>query len=211
MEILKNFVVFEGIDGSGTTTQLKLLQENLNTPPSFHITCEPTDTIIGKIIRTGLRKEAEFDPKTLAYLFAADRNEHIFGKKGIMERCKTGELVVSDRYFPSSLVYQGLSCGNELPELLNRHFPLPELLFFFDIDPKIAEERMADRAFKEIFEHLDFQKQARELYKEVLEKLSLKGTRIVNIDSTMAPEYIAQIILQEVQKMPIFNTSNGKK
>ena len=211
MEILKNFVVFEGIDGSGTTTQLKLLEDKIKPPLPFYRTYEPTDSIIGKIIRSGLRKEADFDPKTLAYLFAADRNEHIFGENGVAKRCNAGTLVVSDRYFPSSLVYQGLSCGKELPELLNRHFPLPELLFFFDIDPKIAEERMTDRPFKEIFEYLDFQKEARALYKEVLHKLSLEGTKLIIIDASLPVEEIALLVWKEMEKMPIFNISNGQE
>ena len=139
MEILKNFAVFEGIDGSGTTTQLEILenhfQENRNKLPPFYRTNEPTDSSIGKLIRLNLKKEVLFDPGTTAFLFAADRNEHIYGPDGIAERCKRGELVVSDRYTLSSLVYQGITCGEVLTSMINSSFPLPELLLFFDVAP----------------------------------------------------------------------------
>jgi len=142
MEILKNFVVFEGLDGSGTTTQIGILedffQKNRSSLPLFYKTFEPTNGSIGKIIRSALRKEIVLAPKTIAMLFAADRNEHIYGPEGIAERCGRGELVVSDRYLPSSLVYQGITCGDGFAELLNRDFPGPELLLFFDIDPEQA-------------------------------------------------------------------------
>ena len=90
MEILKNFAVFEGIDGSGTTTQLEILEkyfrENPNCLPPFYKTNEPTDGSIGKLIRLSLRKEVLLCPGTIAFLFAADRNEHIYGPGGIKER-----------------------------------------------------------------------------------------------------------------------------
>ena len=139
MKILENFVVFEGCDGCGTTTQLGMLEDffhrsNLSLP-AFYRTFEPTNGSIGKMIRAVLRKELNLLPETVAMLFAADRYEHIYESGGIAERCERGELVVCDRYLPSSFVYQGLLCGDELPVRLNRDFPLPQLLLFFDIDP----------------------------------------------------------------------------
>ena len=208
MKIIKNFVVFEGLDGSGTTTQLNILEsfflDNRLSLPPFYKTFEPTDGCIGTIIRSGLRKKEVFCPKTLALLFAADRNEHIFGPGGIVERCKRGELVVSDRYVPSSLVYQGISCGDELPFLLNKDFPGPELLIFFDINPETAEKRLAQREFKEIYETLNFQIQVRQRYKNLLPKLTDQGTRIEILDASLPPEKIAQKVLEAVKKMPIF-------
>ena len=157
MKILNNFVVFEGCDGSGTTTQLSILEDffqqnrnRLSLPPLYK-TFEPTNGSIGKMIRSCLRKELTFLPESVAMLFAADRNEHLYGIDGIAERCGRGELVVSDRYLPSSLVYQGLLCGEELPARFNQDFPGPELLLFFDIDPEIAQKRMASRDSRDIY------------------------------------------------------------
>ena len=210
MEILENFAVFEGIDGSGTTTQLNILEnfflsnhDRLSLPP-FYKTFEPTDGSIGRLIRSGLRKDIELRAETIAMLFAADRNEHIFGAGGITEHCGRGELVVSDRYVLSSLVYQGITCGDELPAALNRSFPGPELLLFFDIDPETAQKRIAGREIKEIYEFLDFQIQVRRRYKTLLSQFSADGVRIEIIDASKPPEEVAGEVWELIQKMPIF-------
>ena len=207
MEILKNFAVFEGCDGSGTTTQLRLLEDlfnrNRSSLPSLYITYEPTDGFIGKLIRSALRKETPLKAETMALLFAADRNEHIYGINGIAERCGRGELVVSDRYVPSSLVYQGITCGEELPLRLNRDFPGPELLLFFDIDIESAQERMAHRKIKEIYENYQFQTQVRERYKSLLPQFAEQGVKVEIIDASPPPEEIARKVWEAIQKMSI--------
>lgn len=227
MEILDNFAVFEGLDGSGTTTQLTILEKFFHQSGSSAIlpdhllvaepggdylysslpfckTFEPTDGIIGRIIRSGLRKEVILRPETIAHLFAVDRDEHIFGPGGVSERCHRGELVVSDRYVPSSLVYQGITCGDALPLLLNRNFPGPELLIFFDIDPETAQNRRAGRDRKEIYEYLEFQIQVRERYKALLPTYAGQGVRVEVVDASPPPEEVAREIWKVIQKMPIF-------
>jgi dTMP kinase len=219
MDILRNFVVFEGGDGSGTTTQLRLLEKRLgagrdrriefvreSTPGAVNLfsTCEPTEHPIGKIIRQGLRGEIPLTGETIARLFAADRTEHLFGKNGIADRCGRGELVVSDRYVPSSLVYQGITCGEELPALLNRDFPAPELILFFDIDPETAQKRMEGRPEKENYEYLDFQIEVRRRYKAVLPRFEAQGVRVETIDASLPPHEVAAQVWAALQKMPIF-------
>ena len=208
MEILKNFVVFEGPDGSGTTTQINMLEsfflQNRTSLPSLYITFEPTNGSIGKLIRQALGNEIKLAPKTVAMLFAADRNEHIFGPEGIEERCKRGELVVSDSYLPSSLVYQGITCGEKLPARLNQEFPGPELLLFFDIDSETAQKRIDTRGEnKEIFENLDFQILVRQRYKALLPQLSAEGVRVETIDASLPPEEVAREVWDAMKKMPI--------
>ncbi len=89
-EVLKNFIVLEGLDGSGTTTQLNNLYKALQKDNiAIEKTFEPTDDEIGKLIRRILRKEFSQDAKTISKLFIADRNEHIYGEKGIKELTKT--------------------------------------------------------------------------------------------------------------------------
>ena len=208
MEILKNFVVFEGLDGSGTTTQIEMLESYFlhKRPfsPPLHITFEPTNGSIGKLIRQALGKELILNPKTIAMLFAADRNEHIFGPEGITERCKRGELVVSDRYFPSSLVYQGITCGEELPASLNKDFPCPELLLFLDIDSETAQKRIAARGKnEEIYENPDFQALVRQRYKILLPQLSAYGVKIQTIDASLPREEVAMEVWKAMEKLPI--------
>ena len=206
MSILKNFAVFEGGDGSGTTTQIKMLCDKFphNALETFYNTFEPTDGNIGRLIRQGLRGEIQFNAETIAYLFAADRSEHIFAKGGIKERCERGELVVSDRYVHSSLVYQGITCGDDLPALLNRDFPVPELLLFFDLDPEIAQKRIESRSQKEIYEKLEFQILVRNRYRALLPALADSGCHVEIIDASKTAEEVSAEVWGALSKMPIF-------
>jgi dTMP kinase len=131
--ILHRFAVLEGLDGSGTTTQLRLAGRRLEREGVPHfLTWEPTDGPVGTLIRSILRHEVPAEPCTVAMLYAADRSEHLHGPGGILERASRGELVLSDRYLFSSLAYQSLECPEEQVAGLNAGFPLPELLVFVD-------------------------------------------------------------------------------
>ena len=212
MDILDNFVVFEGIDGSGTSTQLGLLEqrikEKIGQNCAFFPTFEPTSGPIGKIIRLALKKELVFQTDTLARLFAADRGEHLYAADGIYERCRRGELVVCDRYVLSSLVYQGIECGDELPFSLNSSFPAPWLLVFFDIEPQIAQQRMGGRPSLEIYEHLDFQKKVRDKYLSLLGWYSKYGVRVETIDASQTVEKVTEDVWSVLSKLPIINKGN---
>ena len=208
MDILDNFAVFEGIDGSGTSTQLGLLERHFREGNckniKLHRTFEPTDGEIGKIIRQALRKSLFFRPDTLARLFSADRAEHLYAEGGIVQRCRAGELVVSDRYVLSSLVYQGVECGDELPFSLNASFPAPQVLLFFDIDPEIAQQRLSSRSSLDIYEYLDFQKKIRDKYLSLLDWYRGEAVRVEIIDSSQTVENVAKEVWSALSKMPIF-------
>jgi dTMP kinase len=207
MDIIPNFAVFEGGDGSGTTTQLTLLKDRLkNTPkPPFFPTFEPTGGQIGGLIRAALKKEIPIRPETLAMLFASDRNEHLYSHGGVLERANNGELVVSDRYVLSSLVYQGLECGDDLAIALNSRFPAPEVTIFFDIDPDIALDRMRSRGQLEIYEYRDFQVKVREKYLSLLEIYRNLGAHIEIIDASKSAEEVREQVWSIVSQLPIIN------
>jgi dTMP kinase len=207
MEIIPNLIVFEGGDGSGTSTQISMLSDRLKNTnkPVFFSTFEPTDGQIGKLIRSALRKEIFLKPETLAMLFAADRNEHLYGSDGILAHTNRGELVVSDRYVLSSLVYQGIECGDELPGFLNSRFPAPELTFFLDIDPKIALNRMKGRDNHEIYEYREFQEKVRQKYKTLLTQYSENGAKVEIIDASKTALEVADQVWSILSVMPIFN------
>jgi dTMP kinase len=210
MKIIPNFAVFEGGDGTGTTTQMGLLERRFaGGRPVFHPTFEPSGGPVGKIIRSALRKETALLPETLARLFAADRGEHLSGPGGILERTGRGELVVSDRYVLSSLVYQGLECGEELPRTLNAPFPAPELLLLFDLDPRIAAERLRGRPSLEIYEYRDFQEKVRDRYHALLPLFRDAGVRVEVIDASPPPEEVAESVWRALRKMPIFREELG--
>ncbi|MDR0908954.1 MAG: dTMP kinase [Spirochaetaceae bacterium] len=200
--VLHRFIVFEGLDGAGTSTQIDRLKEvstkQLVMPNRFWFTAEPSDGETGKRIRHILKGREKASPEELARLFSDDRNEHLYGVGGIVEHCNKGLICISDRYTPSSLVYQGLECGFSLPKTLNKDFPLPQILFFFDIDPEIAAKRMENRPEKEIFEYLDFQKRAREAYKSIIPEYAAQDTdcRLITIDAALPIEDISRTIEQ---------------
>jgi dTMP kinase len=155
-----------------------------------------------------LKKELVFQADTLARLFAADRGEHVYANGGIYERCRKGELVVCDRYVLSSLVYQGIECGDELPFSLNSSFPAPQLLVFFDIEPQIAQQRMGSRPSLEIYEHLDFQKKVRDKYLSLLGWYSKNGVRVEMIDASQTVEKVTEDVWSVLAKLPIINKGN---
>ena len=201
--ILKNFIVFEGIDGAGTSTQIKKLIERDTT--RFVPTAEPTSNETGKFLRRMLGGEFTVDEKTNAYLFAADRCEHIFGKGGVQELCESGKIVVSDRYFFSSMAYQSVSCGEELPKLLNSPFPLPEYLFYFVINPEISLSRVNARGeHKEIYETIEKQKKIAAQYEKVISEYEKNaaetGMKIIRINAADTIGNISEIIWENISK-----------
>ena len=204
--ILKNFVVFEGIDGSGTSTQIKLLAQNFPHDKVF-VSAEPTSKETGLFLRRMLKKDFSVSEITASYLFAADRAEHIFGKDGVIEQTKLGKLALSDRYFFSSLAYQSVSCGKEIPQIINSPFPLPQLLFFFRIDPEISIKRVASRGeTQEIYEKLDFQKKTAKLYESVIDEYRGQkglGMTIIDVDASKSIEEIKDFILKTINNLNI--------
>ncbi len=195
--VLKNFIVFEGIDGSGTSTQIKRITESDKS--RFIATAEPTKNETGLFLRKMLKGDFSIDERTAAYLFAADRAEHIYGKEGIIQLLNQGKTVISDRYFFSSLAYQSTKCGKELPRLLNSPFPLPEYLFYFKINPEISLKRVDSRnGVKEIYEQLDIQIKTAALYDEVIEEYKNntigEGMKIITVDASKSIDEVTQDI-----------------
>ncbi|MBL8966300.1 MAG: dTMP kinase [Spirochaetaceae bacterium] len=188
---LKRFIVLEGVDGAGTTTQLRRLDEALARRGIAHlVTCEPTPLPTGRLVRQVLKGEVDARPETLARLFSADRHEHLYGPGGVLECLGRGDVVVSDRYLFSSLVYQGIDCGPELPRLLNAAFPLPELLIYFDLPVEVSMARVERRAERDIFEHRTFQEKARAAYEAVLAEYADSPMRIVRLDASLPLEEV---------------------
>ncbi len=198
---LNNFIVLEGIDGSGTTTQMKRLSSILEKMGITHmLTAEPTSRPEGKLIRRILSGEIEAEPGTVAHLFAADRHQHLFGKDGILEAVRAGKIVLCDRYALSSLAYQGITCGPELPALLNAGFPAPGLTVFFRLDPETAMKRVLSRTENaqnpmEIYEKLHIQQQVSASYEAVLASAAARGWTIAFIDAETSVDEVTRQLL----------------
>lgn len=205
--ILNNFIVFEGIDGAGTTTQIKKLAERFPAE-KVYVTAEPTKNETGLFLRKMLKGDFSVDERTAAYLFAADRCEHIYGKNGIIEQISNNKLVISDRYFFSSLAYQSVSCGKDLPYLLNSQFPLPQMLFYFKINPEVSLNRVLSRGENtEIYEKIEFQKRTAALYDAVINEYATtskgENMKIITIDAEDDIDKITQNIWNYIQTLPI--------
>jgi dTMP kinase len=200
--IIPGFVVLEGIDGSGTTTQLARLARRLDGAGLPHAeSFEPTTGPVGRLLREALSGSFAACPETVARLFAADRGEHICGTGGILELTSGGTLAISDRYLFSSLAYQGLTCGPELPASLNAPFPLPELVLFFELDPQTAMERMSSRTAFEIYENLEFQRRVAAAYTDVMDSFQNSGMTIVRIAANETPDRIEETIWSGVEPL----------
>ncbi len=209
--ILKNFIVFEGIDGAGTSTQTKALQALNHEKLLF--TAEPTSAPTGKFLRQMLKGDVKVAPSTAAFMFAADRNEHLDGElqtegsnlvTGVKKACQQGKIVISDRYLFSSLAYQSTDGDAELVRHLNKFFPLPQLLFYFDIKPQDSLKRIQGRGIREIYEKESFLNKTVENYKKVLDKYSSEkeenGMKIHIIDANRPVEEITDEIIREVEE-----------
>ena len=201
--ILKNFIVFEGIDGAGTSTQLNILKEKLENK-NVYFTVEPTDLPTGKFLRTILSGNVKVAPSTAAFLFASDRNEHLYGKDGILEQTQKGNICICDRYIFSSLAYQSNECGMELPKKLNEDFPLPEYLFYFSINPEQSLKRITGRGVTEIYEKQDFLEKTKNQYDRIIADFKENSDiKIIEIDATSPIEEIEKIIWNVIEKLPI--------
>nr|WP_206203498.1 dTMP kinase [Thermococcus sp. M36] len=181
------FVVIEGIDGAGKSTQAKLLAEWFEKKGyEVVLTKEPTDTAFGKLIRKlvltggreGIIDGARISHEAEALLFAADRAEHV--AKLIKPSLEAGKVVISDRYFYSSLAYQWAR-GLDLEWLidLNRFAIRPDLVILLDLPVKESMKRINGRSIKTEFDKIaELQKKVRENYLKLAERFP--EIRIVN-------------------------------
>jgi len=157
------FIVFEGIDGSGKTTQCRLLCERIRAAGQpLHETKEPTDRPIGMLLRQFLENKYKTDERAMAMLFAADRLDHIVNdQNGLLPIIKSGKHIVSDRYYLSSYAYQ--SVNMPMPWVLainaqNAALLRPTCHVFIDVSPETAIARLRqsrpDMQLYETMEHL---------------------------------------------------------
>lgn len=170
------FIVFEGPDGSGQTTQARLLRDFLRERGhKVLLTKEPTvDSRVSPKIRAILEKKAIADPQTLQLLFTQDRREHL--KREIEPALKRGEIVISDRYFFSTFAY-GMAEGLRLGWLININddFLMPDLTFFLKVRPEICMQRIEGRKdVRTRFEQEEKLKKICQAYESVLERFKIE-------------------------------------
>ena len=203
--ILQRFVVLEGLDGSGTTTQLRMLSDRLTREGAPHwATWEPTEGVVGSMLRSILAQQVRAHPRTIALLYAADRSEHVNEPKtGIEARTRRGEIVISDRYLFSSLAYQGTETGYEWVRGLNSGFPLPQVLVFLDTPVEVCQERLAARRSVELYDGMAFQSKVREAYLKAIGSFSGTAMQVCLVNGDRPAGLIHGDIWKIISALPI--------
>jgi dTMP kinase len=206
---LGRFIVLEGTDGSGTTTQCGLLVRALAAiGVKARPTREPTEGPIGQLLRAALEKRlvrasggpATFDWATFSLLFAADRADHV--REEIRPIIDRGEWVVSDRYDLSSLIYQSLTAPEPDAALswvhaCNARAIRPDLVIVLDVDAEVAEQRRSVRGGPaELFEQRELQRQLAHAY--CCAERFAPADALVHVDGRASIDAVAASVLREV-------------
>jgi len=200
------FIVFEGIDGSGKSTQIKPLASKLEEQGfKVYTTAEPTNSRIGLMVRDIFKHKMEADHRTIAALYAADRLEHVLNKTdGILKKLDEGYTVISDRYYFSSYAYHGthmsmdwvIEANSLCADLLR-----PDLNIFIDVPPEICMQRLSqNRNTIELYENLDNLNKVREKYFEAFDKLQ-HNENIFITNGDRSSESITADVWSKVESM----------
>lgn len=200
------FIVFEGIDGAGKTTQVDLLAQNLaSLGREVSLSAEPTTLATGKAIRRALSGEDKKSECEMAAMFVLDRIAHnINSETGIRALTERGIDVISDRYYYSSLAYQGTATDYEWVKVMNINSPeirRPDLCIYLDLLPEQSLERISrGRESLEIYENLEKLTTVRAKFLSVVEDLRRDGESIYVVNAARAAEDIAKEIFEIVKK-----------
>lgn len=195
------FIALEGIDGSGKSTQAKLLAQAMTEAGHrVYTTFEPTDGMIGSVLRNILKGVIKADHRVIAGLFLADRLDHLLNEEtGIVKKIQDGYTVITDRYYFSSYAYHGAHMDMDWVIAANKmcaDILKPDMNIFIDVAPEVSMQRInAGRESTELFENLDSLRQIRAKYMEAFEKLK-QTERIIIIDGNRPTDVIAN----EIQK-----------
>jgi dTMP kinase len=204
---MSKFITFEGCDGCGKTTVLKLVSEELSKRNiDFLLTREPGGSKIAEQIRNIIldKKNIEEDSRTEALLYAASRRQHLTDV--VLPALEKGKLVLSDRYIDSSLAYQGYARGIGIKEVMSINAfaingLMPDVTFFLDLTPEEGLKRIASRSRES--DRLDKEKLA--FHQKVYEgyKIIIKDDpkRFVIIDARKTPEEETKEIVDKIMEI----------
>ncbi len=191
-------IVFEGLDGAGLTTQATLLRNYLlGKGDDAILTKEPTDGLIGGLIKSSLRKEWKTSPLALQMLFAADRAHHLSTE--IEPALKKNRNIISDRYILSNIAYGSLDIPHSILQQLNANFRKPHVTFIIDTQPAVCLDRIKrSRHHVELFED----EQKLQTVRKVFLSLKKMFPETYIIDGNRNVEEIHKEIRKIVSEMP---------
>ena len=189
------FIVIEGLDGCGKTTQVKLLAEKMREQGKEVVeTNEPTKGLVGKLIRQVLEKKVILPSNALQLLFVADRGDHL--RQTIKPALSAGKVVISDRYLWSTVAYGSLNLDKNWLLSLHRYCPYPDVSIFLEVKPKICLQRIGLRGEgKTIFEEEEKLRRVWQTYQWLAKKF---GEDIIMVDGERKPEIISREILNKI-------------
>ncbi len=196
-------IVLEGLDGAGTTTQAKRLVAHLEARGQRpHLTREPSDGPIGKLIREMLVgghaiPGQAISQNTFGLMFAADRFDHM--QREVEPQIAAGATVVSDRWYHSSLAYQGTGADRDWIAQLNARARRPDVTIFLKVRPEVAAHRRAAAGrIEELFEDLAMQQDVDAGYRATIAALGALGERIETIDGEASEDAVFAAIVKIV-------------
>jgi dTMP kinase len=194
--VRNKFIVFEGIDGSGKSTQCLLLYDficSMNIPAK--LLAEPTSGEYGQKIRKMLQSGKPVPVEEQIRLFLEDRQQdYDLNIKSCMDNSIT---IVMDRYFYSNAAYQGSHAfppSDIIGQNLGRGFPVPDRVYYIDIPPVVAMERILARSTSgkpDLFEKISFLEKVRDNF------LSMLNSSFLKLDGTLNPDKIFRIIKED--------------
>jgi dTMP kinase len=201
----KLFIVLEGLDGAGTSTQATLLKDYfVGRQERAVISPEPSPGPIGKLIREIMQDPAilsqnqpVFDLQ-MSYLFAADRHYHLYNQVDGVLKTINQDLchVITPRYYFSSLAYNAHNSEQlECIYQLNHKFPNPDLVIYIDVPLEVSLKRLKERAIREVYENQENLQRVRENYQKIFQ--NYRGEILV-VKGTYSPQKVNQIIVNYI-------------
>lgn len=208
------FIVIEGVDGAGTTTQTRLLVSALRKRGlPVRSTREPSDgplgtmlrqILTGRVVVPGMSGARPPSWTTMALLFAADRLDHLEAEIG--PNLMDGVSIVCDRYDHSSVAYQSVTAGEDEGDTIawlreiNRHARRPDLTVVLDVPPDVASKRRSDRdRTQELYDDEEVQQSLAAFYREIDQHFP--DDRIVHVDATKGVEEVAAGVMAAVREL----------
>jgi dTMP kinase len=196
------FIVFEGIDGSGTTSQVKHVSNILRSRGrKVYTTREPSDRPIGRFIREILcgNVRVNIGDKTMGLLFTADRSDHI--EEEIKPAIRNGSIVLCDRYYHSSLAYQSMKPDSyKYVHVINEGMLVPDLTVILDISVEESIRRRTERSHSDFTESEEFLSHCRNAYRKIFIEEPFSGrVEIINADQNI--EIVTAEILDEIESV----------
>lgn len=201
------FIAFEGIDGSGKSTQIQMLANKIQQEGiRCYQTCEPSGGPIGSLTRQILTGRIKTDNRVIAAMFAADRLDHLLNEvDGIVSKVKEGICVITDRYYFSSYAYHSVDVPMDWVIKTNEESAKvlrPDVTVFIDIDADTAMDRINKNRFHtELFEKKSRLEKVRNNYLKAFELLK-NEEKVIIVDGTKTVEEIAEEIWKQVK--PLF-------